>query len=385
MRYLLPLLFSLPWILPQLITWFRLRNSRSLDDESPHPPANPTLVSVIVPARNEAPNIARCVSSILATTYPHIELIVIDDNSTDGTAAVATRAAHRDARFHLVENSPLPEDWFGKQWACNTGATNARGEILLFTDADTHHAPDLITRSVNAMRRTTADMFSVAGRQEMVSFWEKVLQPQMFSILSMRYGGTESVNNSPHTKEKIANGQCIFFTRLAYESIGGHGSVRTVVAEDLMLAQTAFSRGKKLVLMLGLDQLSTRMYSSLKSLLDGWGKNVFAGGLDSVPFGRAGRAVFPLALLTPPLMQLLPVAALLSAAFGLASGGLVVWATIAASATLLWWLIVYAQAGESPLYAFLFPLGAAMLLYLFSRAIIRGRQVTWKGRTYISQ
>lgn len=385
MRYLLPILASLPWILPQLVTWFRLRNSRSLDDESAQPPPDPPLVSVIVPARNEAPNIARCVSSILTTTYPRVELIVVDDNSTDATAAIAAQAARGDPRFQVVANSPLPDDWFGKQWACNTGAANARGEILFFTDADTHHSPDLITRSVNAMRRTAADMFSVAGRQEMVSFWEKILQPQMFTILSMRYGGTESVNNSPHTKEKIANGQCIFFTRPAYESIGGHSSVRTVVAEDLMLAQTAFARGKKLVLMLGLNQLSTRMYSSLKSLLDGWGKNVFAGGLDSVPFGRAGKLLFPLALLAPPLMQLLPIAVLLAAAFGTVSGNLLLWAIIATSATLLWWLIVYAQSGESPLYAFLFPLGALMLLYLFSHAIIRGRQVTWKGRTYISR
>ncbi|HEU4748121.1 MAG TPA: glycosyltransferase family 2 protein [Gemmatimonadaceae bacterium] len=385
MRYLLPALWSLPWLLPQIITYFRLRNSRSLDGESAHPPSDPPLVSVIVPARNEAQNIARCVSSILATTYPSIELIAVDDNSTDRTADIAREAARGDARFLLVENSPLPNGWFGKQWACNTGAITARGQILLFTDADTHHAPDLVTRSVNAMRRTDADMFSVAGRQEMVTFWEKIVQPQMFSILSMRYGGTESVNNSPHAKEKIANGQCIFFTKSTYDSIGGHGSVRTVVAEDLMLAQTAFRRGKKLVLMLGVDQLSTRMYSSLKELLEGWGKNVFAGGLDSVPFGRAGRIIFPFALLTPPVMQLLPVAVLLSATLGIASGGLLVWAVIAATAILLWWLVVYAQSGESPLYAFLFPLGALMLLYLFSRAIIRGREVTWKGRTYLSQ
>jgi len=382
--YLIPALCSLPWILPQIVTLFRLRNSRSLDDESPQAAADPPLVSVIVPARDEAHNIARCVTSILATSYPRLELVVVDDNSSDQTAVVAREAARHDARFRVVPNSPLPDGWFGKQWACTTGASAARGEILLFTDADTHHSPDLVTRSVNAIRRTSADMFSVAGRQEMVSFWEKVLQPQIFSILSMRYGGTESTNNSRHARDKIANGQCIFFTRSAYDAIGGHGSVRTVVAEDMMLAQTVFARGKKLVLMLGVDQLSTRMYSSLRELLAGWGKNVFAAGLDSVPFGRAGRLVFPFALLTPPLMQLLPIVVLLSAAFGIASGGLLIWAFITTAATFLWWLVVYAQSGESPLYAFLFPLGALVLLYLFTRAILRGRRVSWKGRTYTS-
>ena len=384
MRHLVPILCSLPWILPQVITFFRLRNSRSLDDESTEPPIDAPLVSVIVPARNEAHNIARCVTSILATSYPRLELIVVDDSSTDGTGETALLAARGDTRARVVANRPLPESWFGKQWACTTGADAASGEILLFTDADTHHAPDLVTRSVNAIGRTAADMFSVAGRQELGGFWEKLIQPQMFMILSMRYGGTESVNDSPLVSEKIANGQCIFFTRSAYDAIGGHASVKTVVAEDLMLAQTVFSRGKKLVLMLGVDQLSTRMYTSLQGLIDGWRKNVFAAGLDAMPFGWLGRMLFPFALLTPPLMQLVPVAVLLMAAFGLVSAGVSLWAVIAVTATLLGWIVVYAQVGESPLYALLYPLGALMLLYLFATAIIRGRRVTWKGRTYLS-
>jgi chlorobactene glucosyltransferase len=385
MRALLPVVFSLPWIVPQIVTYFRLRNSRSLDDESADAPANAPLVSIIVPARNEAHNIARCVTSILATTYPRIELIVVDDNSTDATADVALRAAGGDPRARIVPNSALPEGWFGKQWACTTGANAASGEILLFTDADTHHAPDLVTRSVNAIHRTTADMFSVAGRQELGGFWERLIQPQMFSILSMRYGGTESVNNSPRASEKIANGQCIFFTKPAYEAIGGHESVKTVVAEDLMLAQTVFARGKKLVLMLGVDQLSTRMYRSLNELINGWRKNVFAAGLDAVPFGRLGRIVFPLALLAPPVMQLAPLAVLVAAAFGLVSSGIVVWATIATAATLLWWIVAYVQIQESPFYALAYPLGASVLLYIFASAILRGRRVTWKGRDYTSR
>jgi len=385
MPQLAPLLFSLPWILPQVITYFRLRNSRSLDDESADAPANAPLVSIIVPARNEAHNIGRCVTSILATSYPRIELIVVDDISSDGTGDAALHAARGDSRARVVVNRPLPEGWFGKQWACTTGVGATSGEILLFTDADTHHAPDLVTRSVNAIHRTRADMFTVAGRQDLGGFWERLIQPQMFSILSMRYGGTESVNNSRRTSEKIANGQCIFFTRSGYEGIGGHASVKTVVAEDLMLAQTVFARGKKLVLMLGVDQLSTRMYRSLNELINGWRKNVFAAGLDAVPFGALGRIVFPLALLTPPVMQLVPPVVLFAGALGLVSGGIVVWAMIAAAATLLWWIIAYAQIDESPVYALAYPLGASVLLYIFASAILRGRRVTWKGRTYVSR
>ena len=380
------LLWSSPWIVPPLITYIRLRHSRSLDDESDIAPDNPQLVTVIVPARDEAMNIARCVTSILSTNYPHLEVIVVDDSSTDGTADVARRAAGSDARFRVVRNAPLPEGWFGKQWACATGAKIARGEILQFTDADTVHARDLVTRSINAMQRTAADLFSIAGRQELGGFWEKVVQPQMFTVLSMRYGGTESVNQSPRVGNKIANGQCIFVRRASYDAIGGHGSVRSSVAEDLLLAQRFFAARKRVVLMLGVKQLSTRMYASLREIVTGWRKNVFAGGLDAVPFGKVGQSILPLALLLPPLLELLPPLAFLLWALGVGTGSdTILWALISCTATLSWWIVAYVTIEENPLYALAYPLGALVLLYIFVTAVIRGRRVTWKGRTYFSQ
>jgi len=386
MHHLAPYLWSLPWIIPPVFTWFRVRNSRSLDDESDIPPESPPLVSVIVPARNEAHNIARCVTSILATTYPNLELIVVDDSSTDGTPQIARDAAQRDPRARFITAPPLPEGWFGKQWACTTGAKVARGSVLQFTDADTVHGADLVTRSINAMRRVRAQLFSVAGRQELGGFWEKVMQPQIFTILAMRYGGTESITEATNVRDKIANGQCIFVTHDSYNAIGGHASVRTSVAEDMMLAQRFYAARKRVVVMLGPNQLSTRMYGSLREIISGWRKNVFAGGLDSVPFGKVGQTMFPLFLLMPPLMQLLPVLALVLAASGLAtSSTLLVWAAISASATLLWWILVYVTIKENPLYALAYPLGALVLLYIFFTAVIRGRRVSWKGRTYISQ
>ena len=379
-------LWSLPWIIPPVVTFFRLRNSRSLDAESDIVPDNPPLVSVIVPARNEAHNIARCVKSILSTTYPNLELIVVDDSSTDGTAQIARDAAERDPRARFISSPPLPDGWFGKQWACATGANVARGSVLQFTDADTDHGADLVTRSMNAMRRTRAQLLSIAGRQELGGFWEKVVQPQIFSILAMRYGGTESVTQATNVRDKIANGQCIFVTHDSYNSIGGHASVRASVAEDMMLAQKFFQARKRVVLMLGTNQLSTRMYGSLGEIIRGWQKNVFAGGLDSVPFGKVGQTIFPLFLLLPPMMELLPLLALTFVAAGLTAGGtLLVWAAISATVTLLWWLLVHVTIRDNPLYALAYPLGALVLLYIFLTAVIRGRRVSWKGRTYISQ
>jgi hypothetical protein len=162
--------------------------------------------------------------------------------------------------------------------------------------------------------------------------------------------------------------------------------VRTSVAEDMMLAQRFFAARKRVVIVLGVNQLSTRMYASLGEIIRGWQKNVFAGGLDSVPFGKVGQTIFPLFLLMPPLMELLPPLALALAVAGLAtSGTLLVWAAISGAVTLLWWIVVYVTVRENPLYALAYPLGALVLLWIFLTAVIRGQRVSWKGRTYISQ
>src|SRR6478672_9114360 len=140
----LVLLAASPWVLLPPLAMLRVVRSRSLAEDPPTLPPSTPLVSIIVPARNEARNIGRCVRSILATPYAPIELIVVDDHSTDGTSDVARAAGGGDARLRILANPTLPNGWFGKQWACTTGAAAASGSILIFTDADTMHAPDLL-------------------------------------------------------------------------------------------------------------------------------------------------------------------------------------------------------------------------------------------------
>ena len=362
-----------------------MRGSKPLDDESGSPPDSPPLVSVVIPARNESRNIERCLRSVLSSDYPQLEVIVVDDASTDGTGDIARAIAINDGRARVIGTDGLPEGWFGKQWACETGARNSKGSIILFADADTVHSSDLITRSVNTMLRRSADLFSVMGKQELGSFWERVIQPQVFSIMSIRYGGTESVTQSRFVKNKIANGQCLFVRRDTYHELGGHSLVRSHVAEDMMMAQRYFARGKRVVLAEGLNQLSTRMYASLSELIHGWGKNVYAGGRDAVPLGAIGRAMFPLLLLSSPLIGLTPSAVLIASIFLSVSPAVLLWAVIAQASLLLWWAYVYRGIGESLAYVLLSPLGAAVTLFIFTRAILRGQRVMWKDREYISK
>jgi hypothetical protein len=379
-----PFAWATPWIVAPLVIAIRARYSRSLDDESPTPPAPAPLVSVIIPARNEARNVGDCLRTVLASTYPALEVVVVDDHSTDDTHAIATRIAHDDPRVHVVANPDLPPDWFGKQWACQNGAAHAHGDILVFVDADTRLAPDLVTRSTNAMLRTDADLFTVAGSQQMHTFWEKLVQPQIFAVLAARYGGAEIVNRSHRASDKIANGQYLMVRRAAYDALGGHALVRHHVAEDLMLAQRYFASGRTTVMMLGRHQLSTRMYTSLRELVAGWGKNIFAAGRDAVPFGRLGRIMFPITLPLPALTQLAPIVVLLLAALGVLGHDALLWSATCTIAMLLAWVGVYLFDGVNPLYALCFPLGAATYLYIVLAATARGSSVAWKGRTYVS-
>ncbi|MBC7791603.1 MAG: glycosyltransferase, partial [Anaerolineae bacterium] len=315
--------------------------------------------------------------------YPGFEVIVVDDRSSDGTGAIAREIAQLDSRVRVIDARPLAEGWFGKQWACAEGAAASISALVCFKDADTVHAPDQMPRAVNALLDGNADMLSVAARQEMYTFWERTIQPLVFFMLFARYGGTEVVNRARNPTNKIANGQFILFRRDVYDGIGGHASVRDTVAEDLALAQRICSLGRSGILILGLDQLSTRMYTTLGEVVSGWMKNIYAGGRMAMPGGAAGRSLFPVTLLLPALLILAPVLVLGFAA--LLPSGALVWAAAAVAFSLLWWALVFRVAlGMSPAYALTFPLGAAMLLYIVLRAIVRGSRVRWKDREYLS-
>lgn len=375
---------ALPWVLFPLIALWRVRRPTTLEQFSPQPPTDAPLVSVVIPARNERRNVERCLRSVLATRYPAFEVILVDDHSDDGTGEIARAIAATDPRLRVLESPPLPPGWFGKQWACATGARVASGDVLLFADADTEQAPDLLPRAVNAMRALGADLMSVGGWQELGSFWERLLQPQVFALLMIRYGGTEGVNRARRPEDVIANGQCFLVRRDAYEAIDGHEAVRENVAEDLMLAQMMVRAGRRVRLVLGPEQLSTRMYTSLRELIEGWGKNIYAGGIYTAPFGAVGRALYPVALVFAPLFLILPVVVLLLAPAGLLPGTLA-WSAMATFVTVLWWALVYTQLEEPAYYALLYPLGSGLLLYICVRAVLRGRRVVWKGREYVTR
>lgn len=370
----------------------RFLDSKRLDEYPAIIPAQPPLVSVIIPARNEASNIERCLTSVLSTTYPMMEVIVVDDHSTDGTGEIARRIATADvvngfgfSRVRIVEAPTLPGGWFGKQWACHNGALAARGDLLCFIDADTWHGPELLARSVNAMQQRGAALFTVAGHQEMGSFWEKVIQPFVFVILLARYGGLEAMSRSTNPFQKIANGQFMLIDRAAYDEVGGHVAVKSHVAEDLRMAQRFTEHGKSAQMVLARDQMTTRMYTSLGEIRRGWGKNVYAGGRDALPLNAVTRVLLPFAFPFAPLVPMVPALAAGLAWLGVFGTEALIFGSIASVANVLFWMGTYRYARLNPLWGLLYPVAAFVLAFVFAEAAWRGSKVAWKGRDYISE
>jgi chlorobactene glucosyltransferase len=392
---------ALAWCAPIVLVVWRFRDTRSLDEYPPAPPADAPLVSVIIPARNEAHNIARCLRSVLDSGYPALEVIVVDDHSSDGTGDIARVVAAEDVARHRIQGEsrasrqpaprvrvvPAPDlapGWFGKQWACHAGAQVATGPLLCFTDADTTHGPELIPRSVNALFARGADLFTVAGRQEMVSFWEKVIQPSVFAMLLARYGGLEAMSRSLRPLDKIANGQFILMRRAPYERLGGHAAVRGHVAEDLRLAQLFAEQGLAAHMVLAREHLSTRMYTSFTEIRRGWGKNLFAGGRDTLPLGPITSRILPFIFPLPALLPLVPTVILVLALLGVLGSGALWFGVIAGAVNLLFWIGVYAFSGLHPLWGLSHPLASVVFSGICAEAAWKGSRVEWKGRRYES-
>lgn len=379
---LLDLVAALPWLAIAIVLPLIVRNRPRLEDVAPLEGPDLPLVSIIVPARNEAENIGACVATLLDSSYPNREIIVVDDHSTDGTGDIARILAERGGGMvRLIEAAPLPDGWVGKCWACWQGYHAARGDVLLFTDADTRHDEALLGHALGALRATGASLLSVAPRQLMHGFWERTVLPHIFLLIYTRFRDLERVNRTRNPRDVIANGQFLLFPRSAYEALGGHEAVKGEVVEDLRLAQRTVEMGHRIWIARADRLMETRMYSSLAAIVEGWSKNLAMGSRNTVDAWL--RPVLPWAAGTLLiLLWVVPPAVLALAIAGVLDRGLIPWATLATGASILFWGIAYARMRVPVLNALLYPLGglAAGLLFLRSAAL-RG-SVGWKGRSY---
>jgi hypothetical protein len=226
------------------------------------------VVSIIVPARNEEACVGLCLESLAAQKGVAFEILVVDDGSTDRTRDIARSFAG----VHIVDPGLLPPNWTGKNHAMAVGADVARGEWLLFTDADTVHYPESLACALEEARQHGVSLLSYSPEQEVRGIWEKAVMPVIFAELAATYRPSEV--SDPASPAAAANGQYLLISREAYAAVGGYASVAASLLEDVDLARRVKASGRRLRFRYGRGAVRTRMYRSFAQLREGWTKNL---------------------------------------------------------------------------------------------------------------
>lgn len=338
----------------------------------PHSPR----VSVCVPARNEERDIRACLISLLEQDYPHFEVIVVDDNSTDGTLAIIHELQEHYPQLVVISGGPLPEEWYGKPFALHQASQKASGELLLFTDADPVFTPQTLATAVGQIQEHSLDMLTLLPGTEFGSFWERAIQPVIFSFIAALTRFREV--SDPQSEAAMGVGAFIMVRRDAYDRVGGHESLRQAILEDIGMARQLKQAGAKIMIMDGQKLYSIRMYHSFEEIWVGWRKNIFVAMKKSFM-----KMLYYIAwvfgfVLTPWLV--VGYHLWMQSGFwlqGLAWAGL---GLVAISKAVL-----CHELNLEKRYLFLFPLGALMMAAIMINSMIhvqfRGGS-EWRGRIY---
>ncbi|NDA25235.1 MAG: glycosyltransferase [Verrucomicrobia bacterium] len=337
----------------------------------PHDPA--PLISVMIPARNEEQRIRPCLETLTSSNYPSFEILVLDDHSTDGTAEIVRQHSQGDSRVHLISGQELPSGWTGKAWACHQLAARAKGEYLVFVDADTRFSDITLSHAVALARRERSDLLSLWPYLEAKSWSEWLVIPfvHLFILLYLPHwmGGRSASLGA-------ANGQFLLFRREAYEKIGGHAAVSGHLVEDIALGRKLRAAGFRVLNRDGTNPghpialVRCRMYDNFRDLWDGFTKNLYPA-FD----GRFGAFVFfqffqGVVFLGPFL--LLPFS----------PKDPVLWIEIAVILSLR--LALTHRFRQSWLGAFLHPVGQSFVITIAANSWLQTlrRRLPWRGRHY---
>ena len=326
------------------------------------------LVSILIPARDEAPRIAATLAAALAVADGPVEVIVGDDHSSDDTGAIVAEIAARDPRVRLLPIPALPPGWTGKVHACHHLAAAARGGHLLFIDADVRLVSGAVGRLVGHAERHAVGLLSAVPRQVMGSWGERLTVP-MIDFLLLGYLPVPIMRRRPDPSLGAACGQLVLVARAAYAACGGHAAIRTTLHDGVQLARAMRRHGLRTDLVAGHALATCRMYADLPQAWAGFLKNAHEGmatprALPVWSLLLAGGHVLPLVLV---LAQggALPLAAL---ALGLGTR-----------------LAITLRVRESLVSVPLHPLAVTIALAIQWQALVRrsrGRAAAWKGRTY---
>lgn len=337
-------------------------------------------VSICIPARDEAHNIANAVRACRALDWPDLEIVVVDDRSRDGTGILASQAAEGDPRVRIIEGSEPPRGWAGKPWACMRAAGESSGELLLFVDADVQLDPGALRAMEAELRRRGLGLLSAFGSWQLEGFWERLVIPAVGWTIRGSID-LDRVNDAGQV-DAFANGQVILVERRAYDAIGGHEAVADQVLDDVGLARALKQAGHGIGLVVAPWAFRVRLYRDLGEILAGYGKNLYEG-MGRRPAIALGSILF---ILVGSLLPYLALSVVLVGELGAGWSILNPWwlgwlLAVCALQTGFRWRLEQ-RDGRPGLIALLHPLANLMLVLILARSIL-GVRSQWKGRRFL--
>jgi chlorobactene glucosyltransferase len=341
-------------------------------------------VSVILPARNEERYIARCLDSLLGQDYPNFEIIAINDSSTDGTGEIMKAYAANDLRVMHIEASPKPEGWTGKNWACYQGYLQARGELLMFTDADSKHLPSTMSLAVGHLISENLEALTAVPRLICNDFWTKMTLPILATFLHTRFSPIRV--NDPTTKTGYFFGSFFIITRNTYEAIGTHEGVKEELVEDGALGGKVKASKFRMKMVRGESHIDAVWARDLSTLWQGLRRLMIPIYYqDKVDAYKMAIAVFFILFAPFASLSYLPVVASFA---GNISFQMLFGLQISAITLIMVTTAVQCRLAifESPVYALAAPLSGALISLSFMLAIADAKKkgaVSWRDRKYI--
>lgn len=366
----LQLVFVL-WNLPHMPKLARLSVMEVEGEREDEPTAQ---LSVLIPARDEEANIGECLDAVLANSYPFLEVIVLNDRSSDGTAEEIAKRAARDGRVRMIDGAELPEGWLGKSYACHQLAQQAAGEWWLFLDADARLAPCGLERAARAATRQQRGLLTGFARQVTVTWLEKLVVPMMLFVIACHLP-IRLVRHSKDPRFAAAHGGFMLIHRDTYFKSGGHEALKNSMVDDMALARAVKQIGEPLELMNIGGEVSMRMYRHASEVWNGYKKNMYDGVGRSAPLLGLILCLYVMLYVFPWL--LLPWAVVQPELFASVASLCVL--GIVLKARVNYW------CGQPIWLAVLMPFSAvAMVAIGFEswRAAAKGSGYSWKGRTY---
>lgn len=339
-------------------------------------------VSVIVTARNEEEMIRSCLESLLEQSYPNIEILVVDDSSTDRTAEIVTMLSKDNPLLRLVSAGPKPEGWVGKSWPCWRGFLETTGEYLLFVDADSKFEKTVVEHSILYAVQNSFDIFSLSPRVTFHGVWAKAVLPLITGAINLLYPMTKV--NDRNSKRAYVFGTYFLIRRIVYEKTGGHSKVRNEIVEDAAVGRLVKSAGYSLRIETGTNFLSTEWESDGNAIFNGL-ERVVSSSIKSYGMISVINAVLLFFLVVYPVIYLVAVLALHSFStfftVGLVAALLDVGA-FASLAALETKTMTGKGGGPGALLYFLGALIFIAAIVTTSVKVTRGNKIYWKGQGY---